>query len=126
MGFGKGSAGTAGNGFQLLMVIFVELFGVSLGQMIGALSPTIQAGDFLMLCFVLLNKFRLFLDRCVIQSVPWVGPYYLCGRDHSIPHDVIVLAVVALSIDSIHARARCYVVDGITVRGLIFLQARCR
>jgi len=42
MGFGKGSAGTAGNGFQLLMVIFVELFGVSLGQMIAALSPSIQ------------------------------------------------------------------------------------
>ena len=42
MGFGKGEAGTAGNGFQLLMVIFVELFGVSLGQLIAAISPTIQ------------------------------------------------------------------------------------
>ena len=30
MGFGKGSAGTAGNGFQLLMVIFMELFGGTL------------------------------------------------------------------------------------------------
>lgn len=42
MNFGHGSAGTAGNGFQLLMVIFVELFGVTLGQMIAAISPSIQ------------------------------------------------------------------------------------
>ena len=42
MGFGQGAAGKAGNGFQLLMVIFVELFGVALGQMIAAISPTIQ------------------------------------------------------------------------------------
>ncbi|KAI5119991.1 hypothetical protein M0805_004434 [Coniferiporia weirii] len=42
MGFGQGSAGTAGLGFQLLIVIFVELFGVSLGQMIAAISPSVQ------------------------------------------------------------------------------------
>ena len=42
MGFGKGAAGTSGNGFQLLMVIFVELFGVTLGQMIAAISPSVQ------------------------------------------------------------------------------------
>lgn len=27
IGFGHGSAGTAGNGFQLLIIIFVEFFG---------------------------------------------------------------------------------------------------
>lgn len=42
MGFGKGESGTAGNGFQLLMIIFIELFGVSLGQLIASISPTIQ------------------------------------------------------------------------------------
>lgn len=42
MGFGKGAAGSNGNGFQLLMVIFVELFGVTLGQMIAAISPSVQ------------------------------------------------------------------------------------
>ncbi|KAI0789262.1 ABC-2 type transporter-domain-containing protein [Abortiporus biennis] len=42
MGFGKGAEGTNGNGLQLLVIIFVELFGVTLGQLIGAVSPNIQ------------------------------------------------------------------------------------
>lgn len=44
MGFGQGAAGSAGNGFQLLVIIIVELFGVTLGQMIAAISPSIQVG----------------------------------------------------------------------------------
>lgn len=42
MGFGQGSAGVGGEFFQLLMIIFMELFGVSLGQFIGAVSPSMQ------------------------------------------------------------------------------------
>ncbi|TBU62153.1 ABC-transporter [Dichomitus squalens] len=42
MGFGQGSAGVGGEFFQLLLIIFVEFFGVSLGQLIGALSPSMQ------------------------------------------------------------------------------------
>ncbi|KAH0837832.1 pleiotropic drug resistance ABC transporter [Lanmaoa asiatica] len=42
MHFGQGAAGSNGTGFQLLIIIFMELFGVSLGQLIAALSPTIQ------------------------------------------------------------------------------------
>ncbi|OSD06180.1 hypothetical protein PYCCODRAFT_1384259 [Trametes coccinea BRFM310] len=42
MGFGHGSAGVGGTFFQLLVVIFVEMFGVSLGQFIGAISPSMQ------------------------------------------------------------------------------------
>ena len=42
MGFGQGSAGVGGQFFQLLMIIFMELFGVSLGQFIGAMSPSMQ------------------------------------------------------------------------------------
>jgi len=42
MGFGQGAAGTGGNGFQFLVVLFMELFGVTLGQLIGAISPNIQ------------------------------------------------------------------------------------
>ncbi|GBE77519.1 ABC-2 type transporter-domain-containing protein [Sparassis latifolia] len=42
MGFGKGAAGTRGTFFQLLVILFMELFGVSLGQLIGALSPSMQ------------------------------------------------------------------------------------
>jgi hypothetical protein len=43
MGFGKGAEGTNGNGFQFLVILFIELFGVSLGQVIGALAPSIRA-----------------------------------------------------------------------------------
>jgi len=59
MNFGHGAEGSAGNGYQLLMCIFLELFGVSLGQveyfiavlvnrcllriqLIGAISPSMQ------------------------------------------------------------------------------------
>ena len=42
MGFGQGSAGLNGTGFQLLVIIFMLLFGVTLGQMVAALSPSVQ------------------------------------------------------------------------------------
>ncbi|KAH9837328.1 ABC-2 type transporter-domain-containing protein [Rhodofomes roseus] len=42
MGFGNGAAGVGGTFFQLLPVLFTELFGVTLGQFIGAISPSMQ------------------------------------------------------------------------------------
>ncbi|RDB29035.1 ABC transporter G family member 11 [Hypsizygus marmoreus] len=42
MGYGQGSAGTNGTGFQLLVIIFMLLFGVSLGQLVAAISPSVQ------------------------------------------------------------------------------------
>ncbi|KAI0064587.1 hypothetical protein BV25DRAFT_1869256 [Artomyces pyxidatus] len=42
MGFGQGAAGTNGTGFQFLVVLFTELFAVSLGQFIASISPSIQ------------------------------------------------------------------------------------
>ena len=42
MHFGQGATGLNGTGFQLLIVIFMELFGVSIGQLVAALSPSIQ------------------------------------------------------------------------------------
>ena len=44
MGFGQGSVGVIGTGFQLLVIIFMLLFGVTLGQMVAALSPSVQVG----------------------------------------------------------------------------------
>lgn len=41
-GFGQGEAGLNGTGFQLLVVMFMMLFGVSLGQFIAAISPNVQ------------------------------------------------------------------------------------
>ena len=42
IGFGQGTVGPNGTGFQLLVLIFVELIGVTLVQLIGAISPSIQ------------------------------------------------------------------------------------
>ncbi|KAF5312934.1 hypothetical protein D9619_002752 [Psilocybe cf. subviscida] len=42
MGYGQGSAGINGTGFQLLIIIFMLLFGVTLGQLVAALSPSVQ------------------------------------------------------------------------------------
>ncbi|KAF8555113.1 pleiotropic drug resistance ABC transporter [Imleria badia] len=42
MHFGQGATGLNGTGFQLMMTIFMELFGVSLGQAVAALSPSIE------------------------------------------------------------------------------------
>jgi ATP-binding cassette, subfamily G (WHITE), member 2, SNQ2 len=43
VGFGQGAAGLSGTGFQLLMIIFMELFGVTFGQLIASISPSVQA-----------------------------------------------------------------------------------
>ena len=50
MGFGQGSAGLNGTGFQLLVIIFMLLFGVTLGQMVAALSPSVQVGPHAFFC----------------------------------------------------------------------------
>ncbi|TFK56519.1 hypothetical protein OE88DRAFT_1649845 [Heliocybe sulcata] len=42
IGFGQGSAGLNGTGFQLLVLIFLEFFGVTMGQLIAAISPSVQ------------------------------------------------------------------------------------
>jgi hypothetical protein len=46
VGFGKGAAGLNGTGFQLLIIIFMELFGVTLGQLIASISPSVQASNY--------------------------------------------------------------------------------
>ncbi|KAJ7269337.1 ABC-2 type transporter-domain-containing protein [Mycena haematopus] len=42
IGFGQGAAGINGTGFQLLITIIMMLFGVSFGQLIAAISPSVQ------------------------------------------------------------------------------------
>ncbi|EGO05281.1 hypothetical protein SERLA73DRAFT_157866 [Serpula lacrymans var. lacrymans S7.3] len=42
MGFGKGAAGLNGTGFQLMVIIFMELFGVTLGQLMASISSSVQ------------------------------------------------------------------------------------
>jgi len=65
VGFGQGAAGTNGTGFQLLPVMFMTLFGVSLGQAIAALSPSVQVA-------VLFNPFlSLFLSTFCGVTIPY-------------------------------------------------------
>jgi hypothetical protein len=33
-----------GTGLQLVVIIFVEFFGVSLGQLVAAITPSVQVG----------------------------------------------------------------------------------
>ena len=42
IGFSQGASGLNGTGFQLLVLIFIEFFGVTLAQLVGAISPSIQ------------------------------------------------------------------------------------
>ncbi|KAF8659504.1 hypothetical protein AX14_007561 [Amanita brunnescens Koide BX004] len=42
IGFGKGTYGLNGTGFQLLIVLFMLLFGISLGQLIASIAPSVQ------------------------------------------------------------------------------------
>lgn len=68
MGFGKGAAGSNGNGFQLMLIIFVELFGVSLGQMFAAISPSVQVSydD---------NALRIHTEFLLIQIAVLFNPF---------------------------------------------------
>ena len=42
VGFGQGAAGLNRTGFQLLIVLLVELFGATFAQLVSAISPSIQ------------------------------------------------------------------------------------
>ena len=42
VGFDQGPTGLSGTGFKLLVILFVELYGVTFAQLIGAISPSIQ------------------------------------------------------------------------------------
>ncbi|KAG5643545.1 hypothetical protein DXG03_000686 [Asterophora parasitica] len=65
IGFGQGSAGTNGTGFQLLIIIFMLLFGVSLGQLVASVSPSVQVA-------VLFNPFLgLFLSQFCGVTIPY-------------------------------------------------------
>ncbi|KAF5385059.1 hypothetical protein D9615_001097 [Tricholomella constricta] len=65
IGFGQGAAGNNGTGFQLLVIIFMLLFGVSLGQLVAAVSPSVQVA-------VLFNPFLgLVLSQFCGVTIPY-------------------------------------------------------
>ncbi|KAK1229304.1 ATP-binding cassette transporter snq2 [Marasmius sp. AFHP31] len=65
IGFGDGYAGVGGTFFQLLVVVFVVLFGISLGQLIAAITPSVQVA-------VLFNPFLgLVLSTFAGVTIPY-------------------------------------------------------
>lgn len=72
-GFGQGSAGLGGTGLQLVAILFVELFGVSLGQLAAAITPSVQVGVLLdPFIMVILTTFCLYpLD---LRRWPYAKP----------------------------------------------------
>ena len=68
--FGQGAAGLNGTGFQLLVILLVELFGVTFAQLVGAISPSIQIA-------VLINPLvtTIFTTFCGVTI-----PYPVIGR----------------------------------------------
>ena len=114
IGFGGGFTGLNGTGFQLLAIIFTELFGVTLAQLVGALAPSIQVRS--------LSSFMgLFIDSkthlCAV-SAGWNAVQfrdrYSAIRDlrcyHSVPRHSELAASMAVRVEPL---GQDHVLDGL-------------
>ena len=99
MGFGQGSAGLNGTGFQLLVIIFMLLFGVTLGQMVAALSPSVQVSPLL---HFMMPSDIVSLGGRFIQSFHRTCSRNILWRDHTISNDDSFLEGVAVSAKSLY------------------------
>jgi hypothetical protein len=109
-GFGQGSAGLCGTGLQLVVIVFVELFGVSLGQVVAAMTPSVQMGilfdPFIMV--VLTTFCSYFFDLC---NFVYAGALLLIRRcNHPVPESGSRLEGVGVSTRPIHATIECHVI----------------
>jgi hypothetical protein len=113
MGFGQGSAGLNGTGFQLLVIIFMLLFGVTLGQMVAALSPSVQVSPFI---FIFLTPSDIVsLGGCFIQSFHWSCSRNILWRNHTVPNHDSFLEVMAVSAKSLYTYSFRHGFDGANV-----------
>ena len=94
MGFGKGAAGTNGTGFMLLVILFVELFAVSLGQLYASISPSIQVRGETIILYG--NVTDSVTDRCSIHAVHHGRSFQLLWCYYHVPYYGAVLQVLAL------------------------------
>ena len=126
MGYGQGSAGTPGTGFQLLIIIFMLLFGVSLGQLVAALSPSVQvATDFPSQLSCLAKPCSHFQGCCAFQSLHRFGSGHILWCNYSISGHDAFLEGLALSAGSIHKNSRCHGFYRATVRTASYGQFLC-
>ncbi len=96
MGFGQGSAGSNGNGFQLLVILFMLLFGVSLGQMVAALSPSVQVIEKKTAYLIIIQRLAR-LGCCPFQSFHSTCSLNILRCHNSLSNDEWILEVMALS-----------------------------
>ena len=117
IGFGAGSAGLNGTGFQLLAIIFTELFGVTLAQLIGALAPSIQVCPLFflsswvyMLRGLLIRKKNpvWFVGRDVVQFCDRHSAVRLLWCHHSVSRPSRLAAIVVVPVEPLGQDHRLY------------------
>lgn len=102
MGYGHGSAGINGTGFQLLIILFMLLFGVSCGQMVAALSPSVQVA-------VLFNPFiTLVLSTFCGVTIPYpaMGKFWKAWLYPLNPYTRTLAAMVSTELHGLVIRCK--------------------
>ncbi|KAK7063883.1 pleiotropic drug resistance ABC transporter protein [Favolaschia claudopus] len=100
-GFGQGAAGTNGTGFQLLVTLFMMMFGVSLGQLVAAISPSVQVA-------VLFNPFlTLVLTTFCGVTIPHVtDSYWWTWLYQLVPYTRSIAAMVSTELHGLKIRCK--------------------
>jgi hypothetical protein len=104
IGFGSGTAGLNGTGFDLLVVFFVELFGVTLGQAIASISPGVGVREVIL--HVAFCDLRC-TGRCVAQPLLCHRVDELLRCDNSVPTAGTMGKVVAILVGPIWSHHGC-------------------
>ena len=119
MGYGQGSAGIPGTVFQLLIINIMMAFGVSLGQMIAAFSPSIQV---LHQPFCIPTLTKAFQDCCPRQPFSPIGPWHFLWCCNPVPSHDEVLAIIGLPTQPVYPINGGHGVHGVGVSEAISLQ----
>ena len=101
IGFGAGSSGLDGTGFQLLAIIFTEFFGVTLAQLIGALAPSIQVSPASLsdLFTTRFNGFETTVGRDVVQFRDRYPALRVLRCHHSVPRPSELATSMAIRVE---------------------------
>jgi ATP-binding cassette subfamily G (WHITE) protein 2 (SNQ2) len=86
IGFGKGAAGLNGTGFQFLIVLFMLLFGISLGQLIASISPSVQVS----LHVVRSCRFYNVFCQVAVLFNPFIGWFLVTFCGITIPYPTLI------------------------------------
>ena len=119
IGFGQGTYGLNGAGFQLLIVLFMLLFGISLGQLIAALSPSVQVSVYVI--------WRLLILQWVSPGCRPLQPLYRMVFEHFLwhnnpfPHIKPFLEDLDVSVWSLYPNGRGRGINRTSVRFLCLL-----